>query len=589
MGYKTEVSKKSDLERTELAKEKTGVFTGAYAINPVNGKKIPIWIADYVLASYGTGAIMAVPAHDTRDFEFATKFNLPIVQVVQPPDVKTDWRGFVGDGISVNSTGSEISITGLPTTEAKKKITAWLESKGLGKSMVNYKLRDWLFSRQRYWGEPFPIVWKKDAAGNLYHEALPESALPVLPPPLDDYKPTPDGQPPLARAKDWVNLPDGSLRETNTMPQWAGSCWYYLRYLDVKNAQSLVGKEAESYWMGGAEVRSQKSEVGNPNSGLRPPASGVDLYVGGTEHAVLHLLYARFWHKVLFDLGFVSTPEPFFKLVNQGLILGEDGQKMSKSRGNVVNPDDILEEYGADAFRLYEMFMGPLEMVKPWNTKGVEGVYRFLGRVWRLFVDEKSETEFEQAETLTTKTQSHEELLRLIKLNTSIKDVQPTPAQLKTLHACIKKVTEDLDGMRFNTAISAMMVFVNEAITWETKPVSVLKTFLQLLAPFAPHLAEELWAKLNIQHPTSNTQHPISLTYAVWPKFDAALLVEDTLEIPVQVNGKLRDVIKVPADISHADLEAAAKNSEKVKLFIAGKTIKKVIVVPKKLVNIAVG
>jgi leucyl-tRNA synthetase len=455
--------------------------------------------------------------------------------------------------------------------------------------MVNYKLRDWLFSRQRYWGEPFPIVWKKDAAGNLYHEALPESALPVLPPPLDDYKPTPDGQPPLARAKDWVNLPDGSLRETNTMPQWAGSCWYYLRYLDVKNAQSLVGKEAESYWMGGAEVRSQKSEVGNPNSGLRPPASGVDLYVGGTEHAVLHLLYARFWHKVLFDLGFVSTPEPFFKLVNQGLILGEDGQKMSKSRGNVVNPDDILEEYGADAFRLYEMFMGPLEMVKPWNTKGVEGVYRFLGRVWRLFVDEKSETEFEQAETLTTKTQSHEELLRLIKLNASIKDVQPTPAQLKTLHACIKKVTEDLDGMRFNTAISAMMVFVNEAITWETKPVSVLKTFLQLLAPFAPHLAEELWAKLNIQHPTSNTQHPISLTYAVWPKFDAALLVEDTLEIPVQVNGKLRDVIKVPADISHADLEAAAKNSEKVKLFIAGKTIKKVIVVPKKLVNIAVG
>jgi leucyl-tRNA synthetase len=587
--YRSLVSTKSDLERTELAKEKTGVFTGAYAINPVNGKKIPIWIADYVLASYGTGAIMAVPAHDTRDFEFATKFNLPVVQVVQPLDSKTDWHGFVGDGISANSTGKEISITGLPTAEAKKKITAWLEEKGLGKKTINYKLRDWLFSRQRYWGEPFPIVWKKDTSGNLYHEALPESALPVLPPPLDDYKPTPDGRPPLARAKDWVNLPDGSLRETNTMPQWAGSCWYYLRYLDVKNAQSLVGKEVENYWMGGAEVRSQKSEVGNPNSGLRPPASGIDLYVGGTEHAVLHLLYARFWHKVLFDLGCVSTPEPFFKLVNQGLILGEDGQKMSKSRGNVVNPDDILEEYGADAFRLYEMFMGPLEMVKPWNTKGVEGVYRFLGRVWRLFVDEKSETEFEQAETLTTKTQSHEELLRLIKLNTSIKDVQPTPAQLKTLHACIKKVTEDLDGMRFNTAISAMMVFVNEAITWETKPVSVLKTFLQLLAPFAPHLAEELWAKLNIQHPTSNTQHPISLTYAVWPKFDAALLIEDTLEIPVQVNGKLRDVIKVPADASQADLEAAAKNSAKVKLFIAGKTIKKVIVVPKKLVNIAVG
>jgi len=488
--YKIAVSKKSDLERTELAKEKTGIFTGAYAINPVNGKKIPIWIADYVLATYGTGAIMAVPAHDTRDFEFATKFNLPIVQVVQPPDPKTDWHGFVDDGTSVNSTGPEISITGLPTAEAKKKITDWLESKKLGKKTVNFKLRDWLFSRQRYWGEPFPIVWKRDTSGNLYHEALPESALPVLPPKLDDYKPMPDGQPPLARAKDWVNLPDGSLRETNTMPQWAGSCWYYLRYLDTKNNAAFVSREAEAYWMGTTNPSTLNSQ---PSTKSTP---GVDLYVGGTEHAVLHLLYARFWHKVLFDLGCVSTPEPFFKLVNQGLILGEDGQKMSKSRGNVVNPDDILEEYGADAFRLYEMFMGPLEMVKPWNTKGVEGVYRFLGRVWRLFVDEKSETEFEQAET-TTKAQRHEELLDLIKLSSSIKDVQPTPAQLKTLHACIKKVTEDLDEMHFNTAISAMMVFVNEAITWETKPISVLRDFLILLQPFAPHLAEELWSKLS--------------------------------------------------------------------------------------------
>jgi leucyl-tRNA synthetase len=583
---------KSDLDRTALAKEKTGVWTGIYAINPVNGQKIPIWIADYVLASYGTGAIMAVPAHDTRDLEFATKFNLPIIQVVQPPDPKTDWHAFVDDGTSVNSTGPEISITGLPTPEAKKKITDWLESKKLGKKTINYKLRDWLFSRQRYWGEPFPIVWKRDASGNLYHEALPESALPVLPPSLTDYKPTATGEPPLARAKDWVNLPDGSTRETNTMPQWAGSCWYYLRYLDAKNSNAFVGKEAEQYWMGvakdsvAANVSSLK--LSDQSALTRAATPGVDLYVGGTEHAVLHLLYARFWHKVLFDLGHVSTPEPFFKLVNQGLILGEDGQKMSKSRGNVVNPDDILVEFGADAFRLYEMFMGPLEMVKPWNTKGVEGVYRFLGRVWRLFVDEASETEFEQAET-TAKTPSNQELLNLIKLNSAIKDASATPAQLKTLHACIKKVTEDLNGMRFNTAISAMMVFVNDAITWETKPVSVLREFLILLAPFAPHIAEELWAKLNLQHPTSNTQPPISLTYAVWPKFEPALLVEDTLEIPVQVNGKLRVVIKVPANATKADLETAAKNSAEVKPFTEGKTIKKIIVVPKKLVNIVVG
>ena len=558
--YKAFAAGKSDLERTELAKEKSGVFTGAFAINPVNGEKIPIWIADYVLASYGTGAIMAVPAHDTRDFGFAQKFGLPVIQVVQPSDAKTEWQGFTDDGTAVNSG----FLNGLTTPEAKKKITAWLEEKGLGKKTINYKLRDWLFSRQRYWGEPFPIIWKKDAAGNLYHEALPESSLPVLPPTLEDYKPTAGGEPPLARAKDWLNEIPGATRETNTMPQWAGSCWYYLRYTDAKNAQSFVGKDADNYWMAS-----------------NGKAAGVDLYVGGTEHAVLHLLYARFWHKVLFDLGHVSTAEPFYKLVNQGLILGEDGQKMSKSRGNVVNPDDVLVEYGADAFRLYEMFMGPLQDTKPWNTKGVEGVYRFLGRVWRLFVDEKSETAFEQAETTAT---SKDELLDLILLDGGITDIAATPAQLKALHACIKKVTEDLDGMRFNTAISAMMVFINEAMTWQNKPVSVMKPFLQLLAPFAPHIAEELWARL---HNTFG-QTAASLAYAPWPKFDATLLVESEMEIPVQVNGKFRDVIKVAVDADNATIEAAAKAAEKAQPFLAGKTIKKVIIVPKKMVNLIV-
>jgi leucyl-tRNA synthetase len=564
--YKVFAASRSDLERTAVAKEKTGVFTGAYAINPVNQERVPIWIADYVLATYGTGAIMAVPGHDTRDFEFAQKFNLPVIQVVQPPDASTDWRGFIDEGTAVNSANAEISLNGLRSAEAKIKITIWLDEKGLGKKTINYKLRDWLFSRQRYWGEPFPIVWR-----NGHHEALPESALPVLPPALDDYKPTAEGQPPLARARDWVALPDGSTRETNTMPQWAGSCWYYLRYLDARNPTQLVATEAESYWMG-TEVN-QKSEI----------TPGVDLYVGGTEHAVLHLLYARFWHKVLFDLGYVSTAEPFFKLVNQGLILGEDGQKMSKARGNVVNPDDMIREYGADALRLYEMFMGPLEMVKPWSTKGVEGVYRFLGRVWRLFVDEHSETEFEQS--ATTAADKGPELLDRIQFGAAIQDVVATPAQFKTLHAAIKKVTEDLDGLRFNTAISALMVFVNEAITWEVKPISVMRDFLTLLQPFAPHLAEELFAKLT----TGQANQPATLAYVPWPKYDPALLVESTLEIPVQVNGKLRDRIIVPADATAAQMESAALAREKVKPFIEGKTIKKIIVLPKKLVNIVVG
>jgi len=784
--YRIYAAGKSDLERTELAKEKTGVFTGAHAINPVNREKIPIWIADYVLVSYGTGAIMAVPAHDERDWEFAKRFDLSIKQVVIPKDLKPITlpdgkqvggaigpmpKAFCEEGIAFESpesgwrrsdpSGERCDINGLPTAEAKSKITAWLEEKGLGKKTINYKLRDWLFSRQRYWGEPFPIIWRKDTSGHLHHESLPESALPVLPPALEDYKPTPDGQPPLARATDWVNLPDGSIRETNTMPQWAGSCWYYLRYLDARRSQSFCGPLAERYWMGSpvtglllsdSQWRNRLAELaahaaGKPESGKRfityavvgpaeaerlkswtgldlggfrrflddqainhilnehgdavvegrlgqlpvtledialipqvvstpdrvshggrtrrhldavlyekringflccveevregtgllavktlykrqttgahavagldqtsetfrrsegseaatatavnppsiisqnpslQPAPGVDLYVGGTEHAVLHLLYARFWHKVLFDLGHVSTPEPFFKLVNQGLILGEDGQKMSKSRGNVVNPDDVLQEYGADAFRLYEMFMGPLQDTKPWNTQGVEGVYRFLGRVWRLFVDEKSETAFEQAETVATEAQRRGELLDLILLDGAIQEVAATPAQLKALHACIKKVTDDLEGLRFNTAISAMMVFVNEANGWQARPFAVLRTFLQLLAPFAPHLAEELWARL---HATFG-QTPPSLSYAPWPVHDPALLVEDTLEIPVQVNGKLRDVIRVPAAADQAALEAAARANGKLAAFLAGKTVRKVIVVPRKLVNFVVG
>jgi leucyl-tRNA synthetase len=558
--YVSEVAKKSDLERTKVTDEKTGVFTGAYAINPVNRGQIPIWIADYVLASYGTGAIMAVPGHDERDFAFAQKFNLPIIQVVQPPQGK-DWRGYVDDGIAVNSANEEVSLNGVPTPAAKQKITEWLQDKGLGKKTVNYKLRDWLFSRQRYWGEPIPIV-HCPSCGTV---PLPDSELPLLLPEVKDFTPTGDAQPPLARATEWVNCKcpkcgGPAKRETNTMPQWAGSCWYYLRYLDPRNSESFVAAAPERYWM------------------------PVDLYLGGAEHAVLHLLYARFWHKVLYDLGHVSTPEPFSRLVNQGMILGEDSRKMSKSWGNVINPDDVVRDYGADAFRLYEMFMGPLEMVKPWSMQGVEGVYRFLGRVWRMFVDEASETDFEQGET--AQPDRGPQLLEQVRLSAAIKEATPAPDQLKALHACIKKVTEDLDGLRFNTAIAAMMEFVNEAIHWETKPISILRDFLVLLQPFAPHLAEELWQKLSSVGKPATTIS--GLAYQPWPKFDPALLVENTLDIPVQVNGKLRDVLNVPVNISQPDLESAAKASEKVKPFINGKAVKKVIVVPRKLVNIVV-
>ncbi len=634
--YQAHAAGKSDLERTELSTEKTGVFTGAYAVNPVNHEKIPIWIADYVLATYGTGAIMAVPAHDERDLEFARKFDLPVRVVVQAPAGRES-TGFVGDGVSVHSG----FLTNLPTGAAKKAIIAWLEEKKLGRGTVNYKLRDWLFSRQRYWGEPFPIVWK---AGG--HEALAESALPVLPPELTDFKPTAGGQPPLARAAAWVHLPDGSTRETNTMPQWAGSCWYYLRFTDPANARAICGREAENYWMGAApnlnlnpnlnptdpnqpltaifphniasppavpsplpsdgrgegqgEVRVPPSLILDPNPASdvhdrRKTTPGIDLYIGGVEHAVLHLLYARFWHKVLFDLGHVSAPEPFYKLVNQGLILGEDGQKMSKSRGNVVNPDDILRQYGADAFRLYEMFLGPLEMVKPWNTRGVEGVYRFLGRVWRLFVDENSETEFEQSQT--AQPGDNPAALETIQLSAAIRDTAPTAAQLKTLHSCIKKVTEDLEGLRFNTAISALMVFVNDAITWDTKPASVLREFLILLHPFVPHLAEELFAKLTAQPfgdggragpELSGPAAAPSISYQPWPKFDPALLVEKTIEMPVQINGKLRDRILISADASNAEVQSAALACERIQLFLGGKPVKKVIIIPKRLVNIVV-
>ena len=549
--YQAEAARKSDLERTDLAKDKSGVFTGAYAINPANGRQVPIWTADYVLAGYGTGAIMAVPAHDRRDLEFAKKFKLPIEVVVQAPEGEES-IGFTGVGTAVNSG----LLDGLPTPEAKRTITAWLEEKALGQGMINYKLRDWLFSRQRYWGEPFPIVW--DEGG---HVGLSEHDLPLTPPDLTDFKPTGAGDPPLARAGDWCQAGEGITRETNTMPQWAGSCWYYLRYLDAQNCDRFVAERAERYWMGSA----------NDDATL-----GVDLYVGGTEHAVLHLLYARFWHKVLFDLDQVSTPEPFYKLVNQGLILGEDGQKMSKSRGNVVNPDDILNEFGSDAFRLYEMFMGPLEMVKPWNTKGVEGVYRFLGRVWRMLIDEQSEKEFEQQ--LTASPDRGLELLTALKLDEAVGQVEATPEQLKVLHICIKKVTEDMEHLRFNTAISALMVFTNEALNWDIRPVTVMNDFLLLLAPFAPHIAEELYAKVNGGDST--------LAYQPWPSHNDEYLIESSIEMAVQVNGKVRDRIQIPADIDEAAIKQLALDSGNVKRHTDGKSVKKVIVIPGKLVNI---
>jgi leucyl-tRNA synthetase len=574
--YRERTARKSELERTDLAKEKTGVFTGAYAINPANEERIPIWIADYVLLGYGTGAIMGVPAHDARDLEFARKFDLPIRQVVRPPG-EEEPIGFVGEGTAVNSP----AIDGLPSAQAIRKMTEWLQARGSGKGAVNYKLRDWLFSRQRYWGEPFPIVWRLQSASggsraeDRHHRALDEKELPVVPPPLEDYKPTGTGEPPLAKAKDWVRYSREASRETNVMPQWAGSCWYYLRFCDPHNDQRFVGEEAERYWNGAASRASkgltQTSETLRrteeiiaeiPVAGKFPKPGGVDLYVGGTEHAVLHLLYARFWHKVLFDLGYLSKPEPFQRLVNQGIILGEDNQKMSKSRGNIVNPDEVIDEYGADAFRCYEMFMGPLEQMKPWSMRGVEGAARFLARVWRLIMSEDQAGQWQ--------------------LSPAVQDVDLTKAQQKITHATIKKVTQDIETLSFNTAIAQMMIFVNAFIPQrgtETIPLSAMLTFLVLLNPFAPHLSSELWEKIGGRG---------DITEQSWPSYDEKFLVEDEVEIVVQVNGKVRDRMKMSILATEDETKTAALALPKIKELVGSKTIRKVVIVPQKLVNIVV-
>ena len=573
--YLKKASQKTDLARTDLAKDKSGVFSGAFALNPATGQNIPVWVADYVLMSYGTGAIMAVPAHDERDHEFARVHALPIVQVVKSTgvDVDIDAAAFCDEGVAINSSNSTISLNGLGTAEARAAMIQWLESKKHGKGRVTYKLRDWLFSRQRYWGEPFPIVHADD--GTVI--ALAEDQLPIPLPPVDEYKPTEDGRPPLARAKeDWlrVQLPDGRMatRETNTMPQWAGSCWYYLRYLDSKNKNEAWGKALEQYWM------------------------PVDLYVGGVEHAVLHLLYARFWHKVLFDCGYVSTKEPFQKLFNQGMILAHSYQdvqgkyyspadakdvdlqkgkavhkesgavlevqieKMSKSKMNVVDPLDVIADYGADALRLYELFMGPLEQVKPWQMAGVEGVYRFLGRTWRLVVADHEDV---SVDTLSRK----------------ITDAPETsePALQRMLHKTIKKVLEDTTALRFNTAIAQMMTFVNEATSSTTLPRELLLTFCKVLSPYASHLAEELWERLGGQGCVC--QQP-------WPMHDEALTVDDTVTLGVQINGKRRDEITVARDASDADVQQIALASAAVQKFMEGKPARKVIVVKGRLVNI---
>jgi leucyl-tRNA synthetase len=594
--YREAASQKSDMDRTDLARTKTGVFTGGHALNPVNGKAIPIWIADYVLMGYGTGAIMAVPGHDERDFEFATAFDLPIVRVVAPTvdaaEVPLD-AAEPAPGVSVNSRNDSVSMDGLPTAEAKVAITEWLAARGLGRKTTNYKLRDWLFSRQRYWGEPFPILLD---ANDRAH-AVPESELPVLLPGLEDFRPSGNPEPPLSKASAWVRYSEEYVRETNTMPQWAGSCWYYLRYLDPTNDVQGWDPEKEQYWM------------------------PVDLYVGGAEHAVLHLLYSRFWHKVLFDRGYVSTPEPFQKLVNQGMILGEteytgyrdaerrwvsaseveddengrrtrsgqtveavrldaervvkkgDGfvlaehpgvridsraHKMSKSRGNVINPDVIVSEYGADSLRLYEMFMGPLEAVKPWSMKGVEGVYRFLARVWRMIVDTEDEE---------------------LRLDPKVMVIEPTLDQAKIVARTVAAVTDDFEAMRFNTAISRLMEFTNAFTAMDVRPRSALETFVLLLSPMAPHIAEELWHALG---------HRESLAQEPWPAYDPELLKDDEIEVPVQINGKLRARVTVSAEADRGDIEAAAWSDQRIAALLQGKTLKKVVVVPGKLVNFVV-
>ncbi|HEY7673551.1 MAG TPA: leucine--tRNA ligase [Gammaproteobacteria bacterium] len=558
--YREQAASKSELERT-AQKDKTGVFTGAYAVNAANGKSIPIWIADYVLAGYGTGAIMAVPGQDQRDWEFATEYALPIVRTVAPP-AGFAGEAYTGDGVAINSG----FLDGLRVEDAKARMIAWLEAGGHGARRVNYKLRDWLFSRQRYWGEPFPIVFIDGEP-----RALPDDALPVTLPELEDFRPSGSPEGPLAAARAWLETVDPTSgrparRETNTMPQWAGSCWYYLRFIDPHNAKRLVDPDLEKYWM------------------------PVDLYIGGSEHAVLHLLYARFWHKVLYDAGFVSTPEPFIKLVHQGTILGEleytvNGErvaedlvekhgdrfvlrdrpevpvdarayKMSKSRGNVVNPDEVVERFGADAFRLYEMFMGPLEQVKPWSTRSVDGTHRFLNRVWRLIVDERRDG---LAETLA--------------------DRAPTAEELRLLHQTIATVSEDIEALRFNTAISALMELTNAAYKWGSLPKTLAEPLVLLLAPLAPHMAEELWQRLG---------HAASLAYEPWPSYEPKYLVTATLEIPVQINGKMRGRIEVPSDADEQQVIELARADETVLRYLEGKELKRAIYVPGRIVNLVV-
>ncbi|ULL17699.1 leucine--tRNA ligase [Paenibacillus sp. H1-7] len=527
--YQDKAARKSDLERTDLAKDKSGVFTGAYAINPVNGGKVPIWIADYVLAGYGTGAIMAVPGHDQRDWEFAKQFDLPIVEVVKGGDVTKE--AYAGDGEHVNSG----LLNGLNNEQGIASMIEWLEANGKGQGKVTYRLRDWLFSRQRYWGEPIPILHLED--GTM--KTVPEDQLPLLLPDVEQIAPSGTGESPLANVTEWVETVDPETgmkarRETNTMPQWAGSCWYYLRFIDPKNDKELCSKDLQQKWL------------------------PVDLYIGGAEHAVLHLLYARFWHKVLYDLGVVSTKEPFYKLVNQGMILGENNEKMSKSRGNVINPDVIVNEFGADTLRMYEMFMGPLEATKPWNVNGVEGTYRFLNRIWRLFVGDNGELQpkISADETLGSDTFK------------------------RTWHRSIKKITEDLEALRFNTAISQLMIFVNEAYKTDRLPKAAMEHFVQMLSPIAPHLAEELWEKLG---------HTESVSYVEWPTYDEAWTVDNEVEIVVQVNGKIVERTMVSKDASEADMQELAMGMSKVQEAMNGKSVRKVIAVKGKLVNIVVG
>ena len=521
--YQNEASKKSDLERTDLAKEKTGVFTGAFAINPLSGDKLPIWIADYVLSTYGTGAVMAVPGHDERDHEFATKFNLPIIEVIEGGEVQKN--AYTGEGKHINSG----ELDGLENEAAISKAIELLESKGAGEKKVNYKLRDWLFSRQRYWGEPIPIIHWEDGSMTT----VPEDELPLLLPETDEIKPSGTGESPLANIDAFVNVIDEKTgmkgrRETNTMPQWAGSCWYYLRYIDPHNEKMIADPEKLKHWL------------------------PVDLYIGGVEHAVLHLLYARFWHKVLYDLGVVPTKEPFQKLYNQGMILGEGNEKMSKSKGNVINPDDIVTSHGADTLRLYEMFMGPLDAAIAWSEKGLDGSRRFLDRVWRLIITDENS------------------------INKKIVDSNDHSLD-KVYNQTVKKVTEDFDTLSFNTAISQLMVFINECYKTNEVYKPYIEGFVKMLAPIAPHIGEELWDRLG---------HENTITYQPWPTFDESLLVDDEVEIVVQVNGKVRAKINIPKDLSKEEMQDLALSNDNVKMSIEGKEVKKVIAVPQKLVNI---